>query len=110
MVANYLDGEYTDYDACFPFTNVVTGNGCAPIEGQQLQRQPKLRYMLTPSYRFPLGWGDIEAFVTYTHVGDHTQDQSGLAAARLVPNLGLRHHGQRRRELAVLAARHERDR
>lgn len=78
VVANYLDGEYTDYDACFPFTNVVTGNGCAPIEGQQLQRQPKLRYMLTPSYLFPLGWGDIEAFVTYTHIGDRTQDQSGL--------------------------------
>lgn len=78
VVANYLDGEYTDYDACFPYTNVVTGNGCAPIEGQQLQRQPKLRYMLTPSYRLPLGFGDIETYVTYTHVGDHTQDQSAL--------------------------------
>jgi hypothetical protein len=56
----------------------VTGDGCAPIEGKQLQRQPKLRYMLTPSYRFPLAWGDLHAFVTYTHVGDHTQDQSAL--------------------------------
>jgi outer membrane receptor for Fe3+-dicitrate len=78
VVANYLDGEYTDYNGCFPFTNVVTGNGCAPIEGQQLQRQPKLRYMLTPSYTLPLAWGDIAAYVTYTHVGDHTQDQAGL--------------------------------
>jgi hypothetical protein len=78
VIANYLDGEYTDFDACFPFTNVVTGNGCAPIEGQQLQRQPKLRYMLTPSYTLPLPWGDVEAFVSYTHVGDHTQDQAGL--------------------------------
>ena len=78
VVANYLDGEYTDFDACFPFTNVVTGNGCAPIEGQQLQRQPKERYVLTPSYRLPLAFGDIEAYVTYTYVGDHTQDQSGL--------------------------------
>jgi outer membrane receptor protein involved in Fe transport len=78
VVANYLDGEYTDFDACFPYTNVVTGNGCAPIEGEQLQRQPKLRYMLTPSYRFEGPWGDIEPFVTYTHVGDRTQDQSGL--------------------------------
>jgi hypothetical protein len=78
VVANYLDGEYTDYDACFPFTNVVTGNGCAPIEGKQLQRQPKLRYVLTPSYTLPLGFGDVTAYVTYTHVGDHTQDQSGL--------------------------------
>jgi hypothetical protein len=78
VVANYLDGEYTDYDACFPYVNVVTGNGCAPIEGQQLQRQPKLRYMLTPSYVLPVGDGEVEAFVTYTHVGDHTQDPSGL--------------------------------
>jgi outer membrane receptor protein involved in Fe transport len=77
-VANYLDGEYTDYSACVQYTNVVTGNGCAPIEGQQLQRQPKLRYMLTPSYRWPIGSGDLSAYVTYTHVGDHTQDQSGL--------------------------------
>jgi hypothetical protein len=78
VVANYLDGEYTDYDACFPYVNVVTGNGCAPIEGQQLQRQPKLRYMLTPSYVLPVADGELEAFVTYTHVGDHTQDPSGL--------------------------------
>ncbi|HEU4653155.1 MAG TPA: TonB-dependent receptor, partial [Steroidobacteraceae bacterium] len=77
VVANYLDGEYSDYNACVPFTNVVTGNGCARIEGKQLQRQPKLRYMLTPSYRMPLGFGDIEAFVTYSHIGPHTQDQSG---------------------------------
>ena len=78
VVANYLDGEYTDYDACVPFTNIVTGDGCAQIEGKQLQRQPKLRYMLTPSYHFPFDWGGIDAQVTYTHVGDRTQDQSGL--------------------------------
>jgi TonB-dependent receptor-like protein len=78
VVANYLDGEYTDYDACVQYSNVVTGPGCAVIEGKQLQRQPKLRYMLTPSYRLPVGNADVEAFVTYTHVGDHTQDQSAL--------------------------------
>ena len=78
VVANYLDGKYTDIDACVPFSNVVTGGGCADIEGKQLQRQPKLRFMLTPSYRFPVSWGDLETFVTYTHIGDHTQDQSGL--------------------------------
>ncbi|MEJ0085650.1 MAG: TonB-dependent receptor [Pseudomonadota bacterium] len=78
VVANYLDGEYTDFDACFPYSNVVTGDGCAPIEGRQLQRQPKLRYMLTPSYRWSMGSADLDAYVTYTHVGDHTQDQSAL--------------------------------
>ncbi|KRE84704.1 TonB-dependent receptor [Rhodanobacter sp. Soil772] len=79
LVANYLDGHYTHNSSCFIFTNVVTGEtGCAPINGKQLQRQPKVRYMFTPSYRIPFAWGDVTAFVTYTHVGPHTQDQSGL--------------------------------
>src|SRR5690349_5954508 len=65
VVANYLDGEYTDFDACFPFTNVVTGNGCARIQGKQLQRQPKFRYMLTPTFTVPLAWGDLTAYVSY---------------------------------------------
>ncbi len=78
VVANWLDGEYTDYDACVPYSNVVTGPGCAIIEGKQLQRQPKLRYMLTPSYEFAWGSTELSAYVTFTHVGDHTQDQSAL--------------------------------
>ena len=40
---------------------------CQEIEGQQLQRQPKLRYVLTPSYTMPLGFGDVTAYVSYTH-------------------------------------------
>jgi outer membrane receptor protein involved in Fe transport len=78
LVANYLDGHYSHYSACIPYVNQVTGNGCAFIDGKQLQRQPKFRFMFTPSYRIPFGWGDLTAFVTYTHVGPHTQDQSGL--------------------------------
>jgi len=78
LVANYLDGEYTDFDACFPYRDINDVPQCQPIEGQQLQRQPKLRYRFTPSYQFIFGWGDITPYITYTHVGDHTQDQSGL--------------------------------
>ena len=79
LVANYLDGHYSHNNSCFKFTNVVTGvSGCQFINGEQLQRQPKVRYMFTPSYRIPFAWGDVTAFVTYTHVGAHTQDQSGL--------------------------------
>ncbi|WP_430391303.1 TonB-dependent receptor [Dyella sp. 20L07] len=78
LVANYLDGHYSHYSACIPYVNQVAGNGCAFINGKQLQRQPKFRYMFTPSYRLPFSWGDILAFVTYTHVGPHTQDQTGL--------------------------------
>src|SRR5262249_4864146 len=78
LVGNYLDGHYTHFSACIPFVNFVVGNGCAPIEGQQLQRQPKVRFAFQPSYKMPMPWGDMNVFVTYSHVGDHTQDQSGL--------------------------------
>lgn len=78
LVANYLDGEYTDYDACLPYTDINGNANCASIEGQQLQRQPKFRAMFTPSYNFVMSWGDIMPYITYTYVGDHTQDQSGL--------------------------------
>ncbi|MEJ1098281.1 MULTISPECIES: TonB-dependent receptor [unclassified Pseudoxanthomonas] len=78
LVANYLDGEYTDYDACIQYTDINDVQQCEPIEGKQLQRQPKVRFMFTPSYTFLFDWGDIMPYVTYTHVGDHTQDQSGL--------------------------------
>lgn len=78
LVANYLDGEYTDYDACFPYRDINGNNACASIEGQQLQRQPKFRAMFTPSYEFGFDWGNVTPYVTYTYVGDHTQDQSGL--------------------------------
>ncbi len=78
LVANYLDGEYTDYDACLQYTDINGDDACAPIEGQQLQRQPKFRAMFTPSYRFVMDWGDLMPYITYTYVGDHTQDQSGL--------------------------------
>jgi outer membrane receptor protein involved in Fe transport len=79
LIGNYLDGIYTGNFSCFTFTNTVTGEkGCAPIDGRQLQRQPKFRIAVQPSYTVPFGWGDVMAFVTYSHVGQHTQDQSGL--------------------------------
>ena len=78
FVGNYLDGHYTGYFACIPFVNSVTGNGCAEIDGKQLQRQPKFRIAVQPGYTIPFGWGDLGAFLTYSHVGQHTQDQSGL--------------------------------
>jgi outer membrane receptor protein involved in Fe transport len=79
VIGNYLDGIYTGFFACFPFINTVTGvTGCQPIDGKQLQRQPKFRVAIQPSYTIPFDWGDITPYVTYTHVGNHTQDQSGL--------------------------------
>src|SRR5262249_13119139 len=61
LIGNYLHGTYTHFTgACFPFTNLVTGQtSCAPIEGEQLQRQPKWRLAFTPSYDLPFSWGDV---------------------------------------------------
>lgn len=78
LVANYLDGHYTDFDACFPYTDINGQQNCARVEGKQLQRQPRFRGMLTPSYKFLTAWGDITPYITYTYVGKHTQDQSAL--------------------------------
>ncbi len=79
VVGNYLDGHYSHNDSCFQYTDLNSGTTqCVGINGQQLQRQPKVHYMLTPSYRLPFAWGDVTTFVTYTYVGPRTQDQSGL--------------------------------
>src|SRR5262249_50707624 len=32
----------------------------------------------TPRYRLPTTWGELTAFLTYTYVGAHTEDLSGL--------------------------------
>ena len=79
IVGNYLNGIYTGYFSCFQYINTVTGvKGCQPIDGKQLQRQPKFRIAVQPSYTIPFGWGDVTPFFTFTHVGNHTQDQAGL--------------------------------
>ncbi|HEY4079127.1 MAG TPA: TonB-dependent receptor [Burkholderiaceae bacterium] len=78
LVGNYMDGHYTNINQCVPYSNVVNGNGCALIDGKQLQRQPKVHFAFTPSYRMPTSFGDVTVFVTDTYVGARTQDQSGL--------------------------------
>jgi hypothetical protein len=78
FIANYLDGHYSHYDGNICVTDINGQQKCTDINGVQLQRQPKVHFAITPSYRVPFEWGDITAFVTYTHVGNHTQDQSAL--------------------------------
>jgi len=34
---------------------------------------------VTPSYNFAFDWGNILPFVTYTHVGQRYEDQTGVA-------------------------------
>lgn len=49
------------------------------IAGNEVQRQPKLQFRLTPSYRIPLGDNSVKLYGTYTHVGSRWADQANLS-------------------------------
>lgn len=54
------------------------------IAGNDVQRQPKLQFRLTPSYRIPLGdtalgATDLKLYGTYTHIGERWADQANLS-------------------------------
>jgi hypothetical protein len=78
LVGDYEDGTYKDYVGCAKYTDILGNPQCAQINGQPLQRQPKFQIRVTPSYTLPGPWGDATAWVTYEHVGQRYEDQSGL--------------------------------
>lgn len=45
-----------------------------PNSGNRVQRQPKLQFRFTPSYKIPTELGQIRVFATLTHVGDRFGD------------------------------------
>lgn len=75
----YMDGHYSHENGFLPVTDVNGNTLEVEFDGQPLQRQPKLRYMFTPSYNFVFDWGNVLPYVTYTHVGQRYEDQTGLA-------------------------------
>ena len=75
----YQDGHYSHENGFITVTDVNGHPLSVDFNGQPLQRQPKLRYMLTPSYDFRFDWGDILPYVTYMHAGQRYEDQTGLA-------------------------------
>jgi outer membrane receptor protein involved in Fe transport len=78
LIGVYMDGQYTHHNACAQFTDINGNTQCISFNGAPLQRQPKFRYMFTPMYTLPTSWGSVTAWVTYTHIGQHYQDQSAL--------------------------------
>jgi len=50
------------------------GGGAFSNTGNILQRQPKLQFRFTPEYDMPVPWGDLRAFLTWTHVGQRFSD------------------------------------
>ncbi|HET7065340.1 MAG TPA: TonB-dependent receptor [Rudaea sp.] len=75
----WQDGHYSHAASAIPYTDVNGNTLYADYNGKPLQRQPKLRWYVTPSYNFAFDWGNILPFVTYTHVGQRYEDQTGLA-------------------------------
>jgi len=73
-----MDGHYTHFDGCAPYTDINGNAQCAAIDGAPLQRQPKLQVRFTPSYQVLPSWGDATGWVTYEHVGQRYEDISGL--------------------------------
>jgi outer membrane receptor protein involved in Fe transport len=61
LTGNYQDSEYTDNPA---------------TTGKRVQRQPKMQYRFSPSYRIPVGDDELKLYGTFTHVGDRWADQS----------------------------------
>lgn len=78
LIGAYMDGHYSHFNGCAEYTDINGNTQCISITGAPLQRQPKIRYMFTPSYTLPTTWGSLTGFLTYTYVGQHYQDQSGL--------------------------------
>ena len=97
VVGDYMDGKYSHFNGCAPYTDINGNPQCAQITGAPLQRQPKFQYRVTPSYTLvPGAWGDVTVWVTYEHVGQRYEDISGLAplgsyytlAAGILANVG----------------------
>jgi hypothetical protein len=96
VVGDYMDGKYTHFIGCAPYTDINGNPQCAQITGSPLQRQPKFQIRVTPSYTIPVPWGDVTALVTYEHVGQRYEDQTGqqplgsyyMLGAGLIFNLG----------------------
>ncbi|MBV9620146.1 MAG: TonB-dependent receptor [Gammaproteobacteria bacterium] len=78
LVGDYMNGKYTDYIGCAPYKDINGNTQCISINGAPLQRQPKFQIRVTPSYTVPGTWGDATLWVTYEHVGQRYEDQSGL--------------------------------
>ncbi len=88
VVGDYMDGHYTHYNGCAPYIDINGKNQCAQIDGAPLQRQPKIQYRFTPSYTLVPAWGDLTGYVTYEHVGQRYEDQSGLQPLGAYYDLG----------------------
>lgn len=76
--ANYEHAHYKDFTGCFIYTDINQVKQCGTINGVQLARLPKFQIRVTPEDTQEFGWGTITEYLTYEHIGQHYQDETGL--------------------------------
>ncbi|MDP9066158.1 MAG: TonB-dependent receptor, partial [Pseudomonadota bacterium] len=76
--AEYEKAHYKGFDGCFFYQDITGTQVCGSINGKPLARLPTLQYRVTPSDMQTFSWGTVTEYVTYEHVGQHYQDNTGL--------------------------------
>jgi outer membrane receptor protein involved in Fe transport len=75
---NYEHAHYTDFNGCYIYTNIQNQVICGTINGQPLARLPNFQVRVTPSDMQTMSWGTLTESLTYEHIGQHYQDDTGL--------------------------------
>jgi outer membrane receptor protein involved in Fe transport len=94
--AEYERAHYKNFNGCFFYQNITGQTICGSINGQPLARLPDFQIRVTPSDTQIFSWGSVSEYVTYEHIGQHYQDNTGLnplgsyydLAAGIVAELG----------------------
>jgi hypothetical protein len=76
--AEYERAHYKGYAGCYFYQNISGATVCGSINGQPLARLPDFQIRVTPSDTQTFPWGSVTEYVTYEHVGQHYQDNTGL--------------------------------
>ena len=76
--AEYEKAHYKGANGCFFYENITGQEICGSINGVQLARLPNFQIRVTPSDMQTFTWGSVTEYVTYEHVGQHYQDNTGL--------------------------------
>jgi outer membrane receptor protein involved in Fe transport len=82
------NAHYKDFQGCFNYTNINNQVVCGTINGQQLARLPDMQVRVTPSDTQVFNWGTLTEQVTYEHIGQHYQDNTGLLPLHSYYDLG----------------------
>jgi outer membrane receptor protein involved in Fe transport len=94
--AEYERAHYKGFTGCYLYQNISGATVCGSINGQPLARLPNFQIRVTPSDTQTFPWGSVTEYMTYEHVGQHYQDNTGLnplgsyydLAAGIVTQLG----------------------